>query len=422
MRNVLRQVLRRAYRIPAVEPAYQACRALALLLLYAASFLAPRSRTKWLFGCHNGQFRDNSKYLYLHVVQEHRDIRAIWVCHRRADLAYFAERGLPACYVRSLRGLYHCLTAKVYCYSFYPTDINFHASGGAILLNLWHGIGLKRVEFNDTISPSGSIYHWTLGNVIRRPWLFRRPSFVLSTSRFVTDYFFTGAFRVRPERCLEFGYPRNDPLFWSKQDFDAHVARFEDRETCEVLTWIEGRPRAFIYLPTYRDDGAAVLNCAGIDLVELDRALARDGTLLLLKLHMNDAPPDDRVAALAHVRFLSGAVDIYPFLRQVSGLVTDYSSVYYDIILRPAVNVILFPFDLTRYQSVNRQLHFPYDEAFRGERVHSASELYEALGHPRPAGGGVDRRAETHRFWGDRRGGASERITCFLKSELGLES
>jgi CDP-glycerol glycerophosphotransferase (TagB/SpsB family) len=61
--------------------------------------------------------------------------------------------------------------------------------------------------------------------------------------------------------------------------------------------------------------------------------------------------------------------DIYPLLKRVNILITDYSSVYFDFLLldRP---IIFAPFDLREFVSLDGQeLFYDYDEVTPGPKA-----------------------------------------------------
>ncbi len=127
---------------------------LLLLPVYWLSFFMPRDKKIWLFGSTFGRrFADNPKYLYLYVSQhkEELGVRPVWLSQnkeivellRRAD----AGRGLYEVYAyHSPKGIWMALRGKVYLFDNYAKDINFWQSGGAVKINLWHGIPLKKIQ------------------------------------------------------------------------------------------------------------------------------------------------------------------------------------------------------------------------------------------------------------------------------------
>ena len=116
---------------------------LLLLPIYWCSFLVPRDRKIWLFGSTFGRrFADNPRYLYLYISQHKKKygIRPIWISHNREIVSFLEKNGYEAYYYHSLRGIWYALRGKVYLYDNYSKDINFWQSGGAVKVNLWHGI------------------------------------------------------------------------------------------------------------------------------------------------------------------------------------------------------------------------------------------------------------------------------------------
>ena len=125
---------------------------LLLLPVYWLSFLVPRDKKIWLFGSTFGRrFADNPRYLYLYVSQ-HRDelgIRPIWISHNEDVVKMLNAEGYEAYMYHSLKGIWFALRGKLYLYDNYSKDINFWQSGGALKINLWHGIPLKKIQHDN---------------------------------------------------------------------------------------------------------------------------------------------------------------------------------------------------------------------------------------------------------------------------------
>ena len=171
-----------------------------LIPVYCLSFLMPRSKRIWVFGSTFGhRFADNPKYLYLYVSQVHKDsTKAIWISKDRDIVNNLVSQGLPAYYLYTPKGIWHCLRAGVYIYDNYSKDVCFLLSGGAKKFNLWHGIPLKKINRDN------------LFDYVRNPrskrekvkWALRRiqdekPShYVLTTSEFLRPIF-SSAFHTK---------------------------------------------------------------------------------------------------------------------------------------------------------------------------------------------------------------------------------
>ena len=134
-------------------------------IVYAFSFLIPRKKNRWLFGCGFG-YCDNPKYLYLDVANNNPEIDSWWVTKDKSETKRLNEKGVRVVYYRSFRGLYLALTAKVYVYSHHTVDINFFTSGNSFKVNLFHGIALKVVEWG--INKESANYVWFDGTLKSR--------------------------------------------------------------------------------------------------------------------------------------------------------------------------------------------------------------------------------------------------------------
>ncbi len=375
--------------------------------IYIFSRFVKRNRRIWLFGPLNRAFLDNGKYLFLHVIERHPEIRAYFVCQDKKLLADLEARNLPCLYKWSLKGIAYCLRAGYYLISAYVDDINFWTSRGACVINLWHGIPLKRIEFDITTGRLARRYQKpSLKERLFKPWLFRKPDFVISTSEEVSRLF-ASAFRVSRERCLPMGYPRTDIFFSDDAEVVAHIRRYEPQIVFDLYEKMLQYRHVLIYMPTWREDRRDFLKDAFPDLEALNSVLASQNALLLIKLHPNDILPGD-IGDLSNIEAVDSKVDMYPLLKFTTALITDYSSIYFDYMLlrKP---IILFPFDLEDYQRM-RGLYFDYDDVAPGYVAKDFESLLACVSHI------DDLRVEQkyydllNRFWKHQDGKSSERI------------
>mgnify|MGYP000062374835 FL=1 len=137
-----------------------------LLLL---SYLIPRSKRKWVLGYKVG-FTDNVKYLYRYLYKYEKTVIPIWISSNKSEILLLREKGINAYYRWSLYGLYHCLTSYYYIFSSHLSDINYWTSGGCFAVNLWHGVGIKKIEFATTVGIDSKIYVKNIFNRILFPY------------------------------------------------------------------------------------------------------------------------------------------------------------------------------------------------------------------------------------------------------------
>ncbi len=116
--------------------------------LYAAGRIAhprscPASRDEWVFGCGGGHRRRRAR-----AVGRRRSRRASrpsgWSARHR-EAADAAARGIPSVPKHSLRGFWRTARARVVVVTHGFGDVNRYAVSGAFVVQLWHGIPLKRI-------------------------------------------------------------------------------------------------------------------------------------------------------------------------------------------------------------------------------------------------------------------------------------
>ncbi len=120
-----------------------------------------------MFGCYRDVFADNAKYLYLWTTLHAKDVRPVWITGSATVLKTLREQGYEVYLRWSWRGVWTCLRSGVYVYASYLEDINFFTSGAALRVNLWHGVGLKKIEFKINEGALRKYYRRTIFNPYR---------------------------------------------------------------------------------------------------------------------------------------------------------------------------------------------------------------------------------------------------------------
>lgn len=352
---------------------------LLLLPVYWLSFLIPRNEKIWLFGSTFGRrFADNPKYLFLYLSQHKAGygIRSIWITHKREIVEMLRDNGYEAYYYHSLKGIWFALRGKVYIFDNYAKDINFWQSGGAVKVNLWHGVGNKKINYDNI---HDRVRHPK--NILERFLSFpRRLSdekpghYVLATSPLMCKIF-AGAFHVPKGHVIEAGYPRNDYIL--KKDIENVLSR-EEAEAFEFISrWKEEGKKAVLYMPTFRESEAKFQ--VVVDMAELNSYLSMNNILFLTKLHPKSKLREQfGKDSFSNIMNLDADMDPYVFLAQADVLVTDYSSVYSDFMLldRPAV---AFWYDYEEYTRDSREGYFDFKEYMPEVAAKNLEELEQTL-------------------------------------------
>ncbi len=382
--------------------------------IYLFSFIVPRKKSLWIFGSHS-KFNGNSKYLFIYVNETQKDITPVWICSDKKTLHQVRQYGYKAYMKWSLKGLIYSLRGAWYIYSRYTTDINFWTTGRAKEFNLWHGIGLKRIGFN--IKKSMSALSFNEKNIFNRiflPYIFRRPTYLLSTSPFITEYLFVNAFRITKEQCVELGYPRNDMFFLNDNDYYDFVKKYGDKPTLELIPSFKKYDKVFLYVPTWRETRKSFIKDAFPDIKKLDKLLEEKNYLFIMKFHIETKTEEIVKQKLKNIVVLDSFIDVYTLFKDIDVLVTDYSSIYYDYILLNK-EVLLYPFDKDEYINEGNGLIADYDEYTQGVRANNFTELCEIIEKD------IDLKIPKYdwireTFWANYDGNASKNITEFIKN------
>lgn len=383
--------------------------------IYPFSFLFPRNRNKWAFGSFRGAFNDNAKYMFIYASNQLKDKNCAWLTIKRSTVALIRGKGMKAYHILSPQGIWFALTSKYWIYNAYSSDIMYCLSGRAVCMNLWHGLSMKRIEFNITSGALAERFQKkTLKERYYHPETFKRPDYVLSSSDYFTQSF-AKSFRVPTDRCLEFGYPRNEILLWNEDDRMAFVEHYEPVATKQLIDRLKESDyeKVYVYLPTWRD-AQRNLFVKDFDLQRMDVVMKEHNSLLLLKPHANTFVDSGIDKGLTNVSFIQSTIDIYPVLPYIDVLITDYSSVTFDFSLMKGKNIILYPYDYEEYKK-GRDFDYPYDNLIVGKKVYDFDSLVAAM----ISGDNYMPEEARLRFveecWSDNRTGACERIGRFLK-------
>lgn len=351
-----------------------------LLPVYWMSFLVPRDKKLWLFGSSFGKrFADNPRYLYFYANQHKKEfrIRPVWITHNK-EIAYFLmRRGYEAYYYHSIKGIWLALRAKVYFFDNYSKDINFWQSGGAIKINLWHGTGNKRINYDNRFD---KVRHprnlWERWKYFPRRLSDEKPShYVLASSKEMA-VIFARAFHVSINHVIVDGYPRNDVLYkgWESKVI---YTKEEKKVIKQILEAKKNGKKVILYMPTFRQSESKFFDY--MDLKKFSSFLDNNNFVFYTKLHPKSglAEKFNKLSYPCIVN-ISPEVDTYCLLGMADMLVTDYSSVYTDFLLldRPTV---FFTYDMEEYSRDTRDCYFEYDDYMPEGRACTMDGLMESI-------------------------------------------
>lgn len=381
------------------------------LPLYAlgrvASAYTLREDDRWVFASGSGL---GEGALALHDFARSADptLRLAWIARDRAELDAARERGMTAVLRSSWRGLRTTLRARVVVVTHGLGDANRFGMHGAYIVQLWHGIPLKKIQLDSPVTFRGGP-----SRMLRA--LYRRNSsaiaFVPAASE-VSAARLRTAFGLPADRVVVTGDPRDDVVFAPPGPARALLAHGigdcgDNRVILFAPTWRDGDPDPTIPSPAEWERIAAFLDATA--------------SVLVLRPHPHSVG-DYRggPAASTRIRMLAAGTqnDINPVLPAVDVLVTDFSSIAFDFALLGRPIVFLAP-DAQDY-AATRGLYEPYTTVTGGSEVTTWDGALGLLGDPaaleRLAGHAVHLAATHHEY---RDGANTARVYEELLTRLG---
>ncbi len=330
--------------------------------LYASTCKA-RDCNLMLFGAWFGKkYDDNPRYLFEYVVENCPQIRAVWMTADAGVYQRLKERNLPVCMCDTEEGRELAKQAKYIFTATGRIDIgqeNLQYLGGAYYINLWHGLPLKKIMYDDEYSAASKkdIKYYAREFIEKIPY---RHYYVVSTSDVITDIY-ESAFRVKRSQILQLGQPRNDCFFRDHENI--YRTRFDGK-------------RIILYMPTHRNEGATAMDMEKLlDLERLNALCKENNAVFLIKKHFYHAGEPDVARNYDCIFDITNEVtESQNLLDAADVLITDYSSCYIDYLLldRP---IIFYNYDAENYQKNDRQLYFDYDDVTPGYKC----DAYEGL-------------------------------------------
>src|SRR5579875_2355517 len=136
-------------------------RALLRLPLYAlgalAGSLVPRSSRLWVVGCGVGLGEGALPLYRLASERLGPRVRVVWLATTERELEQARALGLDAVPKSSASGLWLTLRAQVLVVTHGAGDVNRYGARGGFLVQLWHGIPLKKLHLDSPVARTARV-------------------------------------------------------------------------------------------------------------------------------------------------------------------------------------------------------------------------------------------------------------------------
>lgn len=320
------------------------------LPMYAAgrisTLLIPRGDV-WVLGCGAGIGDGALAMLREAQAAGHR---TLWLTRSSQEDADAKALGIRTRRRDSVRGWWATVRAGVLIVTHGLGDVNRYGSTDGFVVQLWHGIPLKRIGLDSPVTvqvparlPAARMLRRLLSVGYRGAAQRIR---VLPAASHRSRGRLESAFGLDADRVVVTGEPRVDVL-------SAGTAQ-ERRAAASALLTRTGpllpAQRALLYAPTWRDGAADPAVPDASQWVRIVRMLEQRDAILFIRSHPLGEGSYSPPWSSGRVRMLNSELlaDVTPALARFDALVTDYSSLAYDVGLLSMPVVYLAP-DVAEY-------------------------------------------------------------------------
>lgn len=306
----------------------------------------------WIFDA-GSRFLGNPKWLFLYVNKYRPDMLACWM----SDSAETVNRILSLGFYALCYGTREAETVKDMAGVFVVENVKEHIPFGlenAKMLNLFHGVGCKRIERN---LPNAYFSDKLAGKYIRYNNFYQNRQLLLVTSPFI-EKDFKFQIGVDEDKLIRAGYPR-----CIYQQYFEPVHTFE-RNLLQEKGLAESTKLA-VYAPTYRYTGIPYFFHKAIpSMKRLNDVLQKKSLLLIMKFHPFMEEDPQYIAAkemegnYSNIIFWNNDDDFYEIMDKIDLAIVDYSSIFTDFVAAGINHFIRYVFD---YEEEKDNLDLMYD-------------------------------------------------------------
>lgn len=329
----------------------------------------------WLFGSYNWQ--GNPKALFMYMNKHYADTHDVWwIADNEAKAAMVRNAGYQSVSGKSVTAAELFSKASVYVVENVRESFHSSLNSDAIIFNLWHGVGLKHVEFG--IDMDSGVSKSIMRKYIRNYPLIMNNTKLLVTSPFMEKHFIKDM-RLDDSQTVRGAYPRN--IVYTEPD----LSSYDIHEVFDIS--LEDYSEVLLFAPTWRNESRGLIRTLLPDMVALDRVLKQTNQLLIIKMHPHDVKDAAYQNYLSHqddfsnILFWEGDYDIYEVFNKITVGIVDYSSIFYDLLEAGTKKFIRYIPDYEKYTDES-VLIADYFENTAGNIANNFKDLLDLLSNP----------------------------------------
>lgn len=346
------------------------------IFIVPLTYLIPKKRNRMvLMGAKDGFFIDNVKFFFLYLSEKEPGQDFYLLTANKATYETLRSEYSNILYYPSAKAYWIMLRSKVFVVDNFSwmDNCRFQLFWRAKIIQIWHGIGFKKIQRSNKyfIKETSSLYRRFILNFVGKLPKYQA---VISTGEFFTREFFRPAFLT--EHFIDTGYPRNDVIVNPSKYQNAYIN--SDVVTINKVAEMRKKGiKSILYAPTFRDTGGDGISDGILDLDKLNQFALANNFVFIFKLH-----PLPQYKSISNdferIIWYDNVKDVYPFLPEVDGMISDYSSIYMDYILlnRP---IFFLLYDREKYETKDRELHAFFDDFLVGPISTNQEKLEQDL-------------------------------------------
>jgi len=355
------------------------------LPVYYLSKIFPKKKNLSIIGSSLGlHFADNPKYFYIdYYRRNHFSSNLVWISKSKLIVNNLKEKGYPSEYLYSAKGLYIVLRASRAYISHQLDDINGALMGGAQIIQLWHGMPLKKIGYGGDWNDSNFagklksfVFKWfpysyyMKCDILFAPSKEAKKTYLESFSKsFRNSKISENILLVRQARTFCFD---KDFLLTSEFFPEINLLNSFSNKFDKIISW----------LPTHRAQlGKTIIDVisdSNLNLEGLNNFLESQNYLFVIKPHFLDYNELKNITKVFDFITVYPHVDAYPLLKFTDILVTDYSSVFFDFLLTDRL-IIFMNHDFEEYVSATGSFYYNYENLDIGPICFSWEHVIEVI-------------------------------------------
>lgn len=263
---------------------------------------------KLIFFYSNLGFRDNVRAFYEYLIENNYNDKYRIVVSINDFESFKDNAPENVTFISNTQGIKTFMKAKYafYCFGKYPIK----PSKNQMVVNLWHGMPLKRIGNMEPGLETVDYNYFTK---------------IVSTSELFVPVLMK-SFSCSREQVIITGQPRNDEMFKADEATDMAIRK--------------GANKVIVWLPTYRDEikkhPAPILDESTTE--KLNEVLKANNARMIIKIHPLQQIAGERqkysnIEIMTQAELNAENMSVYALLRGADGLISDYSSVYFDYMM-----------------------------------------------------------------------------------------